>query len=222
MAMKKNSLVVIALLVILLPASGQLFSILPPARRSFPKLQFSLQGGLNLFAQNGTDGDYVAGSNDFPTVPAYQSQSFGLGFAVFTSRSFSLGLDVRYGLSTQVDLRDPSDGETITVDTPENLIAVLNFRKHFPLARRFSLVVSLGGGVQNLAVKEKEYVSSLGSRIIITRPEKTVSPLAAGGIGLQAMLNRSLGLIFDLQALYVFREKEQMLYSPTVALVLKF
>jgi hypothetical protein len=220
--MKKNNLVVFAILAVLMLANGQLMAIRQPARISFLKHQFCLRGSLNLFAIHGADGDYVAGINDFPTVPAYQSQAFGLGFAIFTSRSFAVGLDVRYGLSAQVDLRDPSDGETIMVDTPNNLSAVFNFYKYFDLSRRLGLVVSLGGGVENLVAEEKEYLSSLGSKIIIARPEKAVSPLAAGGIGLQTMLNRSLGFVFDFQALYIFRKKMQTLFSPSLALVLKF
>jgi hypothetical protein len=220
--MKKNNFVIFAMAAVLLLINGRLMAIRQPARISFLKHQFCLHGGLNLFAINGTDSDYVAGINDFPTIPAYQSQAFGLGFSVFTSRSFAVGLDFRYGLSVQIDLRDPSDGETITVDTPNNLSAIFNLYKYFDLSRRLGVVVSLGGGVENLDAEEKEYLSSLGSRIIIAGPEKAISPLASGGIGLQAMLNRSLGIVFDFQALYIFRKTAQMLFSPSLALVLKF
>ena len=220
--MKKNTLVIVTIVSMLLLANMQLVAYELPAKKSFLKKQFCLRGGLNMFGSNGADSDYVAGSNDFPTTPSYQSQAFGLGFAVFTSRSFAVGLDVRYGLSAQVDLRDPFDGETITVDTPKNLSAVFNFYKYFDLSRRLGVVVSVGGGVENLEAEEKEYLSSLGNKIIITGPEKAISPLAAGALGLQAMLSRSLGLAFDFQAAYVFRNKNQLLLSPSLALVFKF
>ena len=71
-------------------------------------------------------------------------------------------------------------------------------------------------------VEEKEYVSNLGNKIIIAAPEKALSPLAAGGIGLQAMLSRSLGIALDVQGAYILRKTAQILVSPSLALVLKF
>ena len=220
--MKKNNLVIFAMAAVLLLASGQLTAISQTAGKGFPKMQFCLRGGLNLFMVNGVNTDYIAGANDFPVTPAYQSQVVGFAFAFFTSRSSAVGLDIRYGLSAQVDLLDPSDGETITVDTPKNLTAVINFSKYFEFSRRWGLYVSVGGGIENLMVEEKEYLSNLGSKIIITGPEKALSPLAAGGLGLQAMLSRSLGFALDFQAAYVFRKKTQLLFSPSLALVCKF
>ncbi|HUU06105.1 MAG TPA: hypothetical protein VMZ49_09565 [Patescibacteria group bacterium] len=220
--MKKNTPIIFTIVCMLLLANAQLMAYQQPAKKSFLKKQFCLRGGLNMFGINGADSDYVAGSNDFPTTPAYQSPVVGFSFAVFTSRSFAIGLDVRYGLSASIDLRDPSDEETIPVDAPKNLTAVFNLYKYFDFSKRLGLYVSLGGGMENLMAEEKEYLSNLGSKIIIARPQKTLSPLAAGGIGLQAMLNRSLGIVFDFQALYIFRKTAQVLFSPSLALVFKF
>jgi hypothetical protein len=220
--MKKNNLVIFVMAAVLLLAGGQLLAISQTVGKGFLKMQFCLRGGLNLFMVNGVNTDYIAGANDFPVTPAYQSQVAGLGFALFTSRSFAVGLDVRYGLSAQVDLVDPIDGETITVDTPKNLTAVINFTRYFEFSRRWGLYISAGGGIEKLMVEEKEYLSNLGSKIIIAGPKRDLSPLAAGGLGLQAMLSRSLGFALDFQAAYVFREKSQMLLSPTLALVLRF
>lgn len=220
--MKKNTLIIFSIIFVLLLANVQLMAYQQPAKKSLLKKQFCLRGGLNMFGINGADSDYVAGGNDFPTTPAYQGSAFGFSFAVFTSRSFAIGLDVRYGLSASVDLRDPSDGETISVDTPKNLTAVFNLYKYFNFSKRLALYVSIGGGMENLMAEEKEYVSSLGNKIIIVAPENAFSPLAAGNIGLQAMLSRSLGIAFDFQAVYIFRKTAQMLFSPSLALVLKF
>ena len=225
--MKKNIPVMLAGMTLLLLAQVQLLAVLQPAGKSylqgsFLKKQLCLRGGLNWFSVNGADSDYAAGTNDFPVTPAYRSPAFGLGFAVFISRHFAIGLDVRYGFSTQVDLRDPADGETISADTPKNLTAVFNLYKHFDFSRRLGLYVAIGGGIENLMVEEKEYISNLGNKIGIAAPEKALSPLAAGGIGLQAMLSRSLGIAFDLQAAYVLRKTAQIVVSPSLALVLKF
>ena len=181
-----------------------------------------LLGGLNMFSVHGADSDYAAGTNDFPVTSAYQNPVMGFSFAVFTSRSFAYGLDVRYGLSASVDRRDPADEETIQADTPKNLTAVFNLYKYFVFSGRLGLYASIGGGMENLMVQEKEYVSDLGNKIVVAAPEKTLSPLAAGGIGLQAMLSKSLGFAFDIQAAYIFRKTAQILVAPSLALVLKF
>ncbi|MCJ7525561.1 MAG: hypothetical protein MUP71_10135 [Candidatus Aminicenantes bacterium] len=220
--MKKNTLIIVTIVSMLLLANVQLAAYQLPAKKSFLKKQFCLRGGLNRFTANGVESDYVAGANDFPVTPAFQSPVLGFGFAFFTSRSFAIGLDVRYGLSAAVDLRDPSDGETIAVDTPKNLTAVFNLYKYFDFSKRLGLYVSLGGGLENLMAEEKEYLSNLGNKIIIAGPDQALSPLAAGALGLQAMLSRSLGLAFDFQAAYVFRKKNQLQLSPSLALVLKF
>lgn len=224
--MKKKILVIFTIITILQLTTFQLMAIEQPAKQNvlkenFLKKQFCLRGGLNMFSANGAESDYKTGTNDFPTTPAYLSSAFGFGFAFFTARSSAFGLDVRYGLSTAVDLRDPADGETIPVDTPKNLTAVFNFYKYFNFAERWEFYVSIGGGIENLMVEEKEYISSLGNKIVIAAPQKTLSPLAAGGIGLQAMLSRSLGIAFDFQADYILRKTKQLLISPSLALVLK-
>ena len=225
--MKKNMPILQALITVLLLAGLQLGAVQQPAKKSMTKAgwqksQFWLRGGLNWSSANGADGDYVAGANDFPVTPSHQAPVLGLGFAVFTSRHLAVGLDVRYGLSTSVDLRDPADGETIPADTPTNLTAVINLYKYVDLSPRLGFFVSIGGGIENLMAEEKEYVSSLGNKIIIAAPDKALSPLAACGLGVQAMLNRSLGIAIDLQAAYIFRKTAQLLVAPSLALVVKF
>ena len=128
--MGKNKLIIFTLITVSLLVNMPLMAGRQSARKnilqeSFLKKQFCLRGGLGMFSVNGAEGDYAAGANDFPVTPAYQSPAFGFGFAVFTSRSFAVGLDFRYGLSASVDLRDPSDGETISADTPKNLTAAI-------------------------------------------------------------------------------------------------
>ena len=225
--MKKNTLIILTIIIILLIANFQLMAIQQPTRKSFLKesflkKQFCLRGGLNMFSVNGADSDYMAGTNDFPVTPAYQSPTFGFSFAVFTSRSFAVGLDVRYGLSTQVDLRDPSDAETIPVDTPKNLVVALNLFQYFNLSKQMQLFISLGGGTEYRMAEDKEYLSNLGSTIIISAPATPLSPLAAGGIGLQYMFSDALGINLECWATYIFRDPAQILVSPALALVLKF
>ena len=215
--MRKNQYLGIAVIIAMLLAAGNLSAVSAPK-----KTQLTLSGGFNMFQACGKDSEYVAGENDFPVTPAYKAPELGIGLSFFTSRAFAIGLDVSYGLSAQVDLRDPSDGETIRVDTPKDLVAVLDFCKYFPLGGDMQLFVSAGGGGEYRMVTEKEYISTLGSKIIISKPDKPFSPLAAVGIGFQYMFSDSMGLAVNCRGVYIFRDPAQVLISPALAFVLKF
>ena len=215
--MRKNGTTGVAVIAIMLLAAGSL-----SADDVFKKTQFTLRAGYGLFQANGDNGDYTPGVNDFPVTPAYSVPVPGIGLAFFTSRSFAVGLNVGYALSGKVDLRDPSDGETVRADTPTSLLAVLSLCRFFPLSRQMELVVSVGGGGEYRMADETEYMSNAGSKIVIAAPEKPFSPLAAAGVGLQYWISSSLALAFECQGVYVFRDPAQVLLSPSLALVLKF
>jgi hypothetical protein len=215
--MKKNIFICVVVLAVMVLAPGDL-----SAKNSFKKTQFTLCGGLNMFRVNGADSDYLTGINDFPVTPAYNAPAFGIGLTFFISPSFAVGFDVRYGFSAKVDLRDPSDGETIQADAPKNLIAEINLFQHFNLSKQMQLFISLGGGGEYRMVEEKEYMSNLGNKIIISAPAKPISPLAAAGIGLQYMFSNALGINLECRVTYIIRDPYQILVSPALALVLKF
>lgn len=185
------------------------------------KTRFILRAGLNMFQSNGSDGDYIAGVNDFPSTPAYQAPVLGIGLLFPSSKSLAFGVNVSYGLSAQVDLRDPSDGETIQAEPPKSLLAVLNLAKTIQFSRQMQLLVSLGAGAEYRMGGDQEFVSSLGNRIIMKAPEKPFSPLVALAAGLHYMIADSLGVALDLQGAYVFRDPSQLLVTPSLGLILK-
>jgi hypothetical protein len=185
------------------------------------KTRLILRAGLNMFQSSGSDGDYVAGANDFPSTPAYQAPALGIGLAFPSSKSLAFGVNVSYGLSAQVDLRDPSDNETIQAEPPKSLLAVLNVAKTIDLSRQMQLLVSLGAGGEYRMGGEQEFVSSLGNRIVLAAPEKPFAPLAALAAGLHYMIADSLGLALDVQGTYIFRDPSQLLITPSLGLILK-
>ena len=226
-SMKKKPFILLTMIPLLLLVNYGLMAIEPSAKKRFLKetflsSQICLHVGLNRFSADGADSDYMAGTNDFPVIPAYQSPAFGISCAFFTSRSFAVGVDLSYGLSTSVDLRDPADGETIQADTPKNLLAVFNLFQYFDLSRQMRLFVSLGGGAEYRIAEDREYQSDLGSRIIISAPAKPLSALVAIGMGMQYMFSAALGINLECQADCVFRDSAQLLISPVLALVFKF
>jgi len=175
-----------------------------------------------MFPSSGSDGDYVPGVNDFPVTPAHQAPALGVGLTFPGSRSLAFGVNVSYGLSARVDLRDPSDNETIQAEPPKSILAVLNIAKAIDLSRRMQLLISLGAGGEYRMGGDQEYVSSLGNRIVLLAPEKPFSPLAALAAGVHYMFADSLGVALDVQGAYVFRDPAQLLITPSLGLILKF
>jgi hypothetical protein len=214
--MKLNRIVCVALAVLLLLSAVDL-----AAAGKYNK-RFSLFGGLNMFGASGSESDYVAGENDFPVIPSYQAPFVGLSIAFSSSRLSAWGLDFRYGLAGTVDRRDPSDNETVSVDTPQNLAAILFIQRSLIPSGPLSLFVLIGGGVEYRMATEKEYVSSLGSKIVVGKPDKPLAPLVAGGLGLQYMLGGRFGVGAECRVSYAVRKPAQMIIAPALALVVKF
>jgi hypothetical protein len=202
-----------AVIAVLLLAAGDLAAAKKP--------QFTLRAGFNMFPSSGSEGDYVAGGNDFPVTPAHQASALGIGLTFSGSSSLAFGVNVSYGLSSRIDLRDPSDGETIRADTPQSLLAVLGVAKGIDLSRRMQLIVSLGVGGEYRMGGDQEFVSQLGNRIVLRSPEKPFSPLAALAAGVHYMFADSLGVALDVQGAYIFRDPAQLLITPSLGLILK-
>jgi hypothetical protein len=213
--MKLNKVICITLAVLLLSAVDL-------AAAAKYKKRFSLIGGLHLFGASGSKSDYLAGENDFPAIPSYQAPFIGLGAAFITSRLSAWGLDVRYGLAATVDRRDPSDNETLIVDSPKNLTAVVFGQRFLNLSGPLVLFVSAGAGVEYRLGEAKEFISDLGNKIIMGAPKKPLAPLLAAGAGLQYMLGDRFGVGAECRLAYALRKPAQMVITPALALVLKF
>jgi hypothetical protein len=205
-----------AVILLLLP------TVLLPAANPGKKVRLALLGGLNLFSASGSDSDYVAGENDFPRSPAYQAPAMGFSAALFTSPLWAWGIDVRYGFSSSVDLSDPSDHETIRVDSPKYLTAVAGGQRFFTLSRSLALYAAVGAGIEYRQVEEKEFVSDLGSKIFVGAPAKPVSPLLAAGIGLQYALGDGFAVGMECRVAYALRDPAQMIVTPALVLALRF
>lgn len=214
--MKRNQFIGIAVVVVMLLGANDLAAA-KASKSSF----LTLRAGSNMFQSCGSGGDYVAGENDFPVTPAHQGAALGIGLTFSNPKSLAFGVSVSYGLSSAIDLRDPSDGETVTVDSPTSLQAVLNLSKFIDLSQKLRLVIFLGGGGEYRLADGREFVSSLGNKIVVESPAKPFSPLAAAGVGLHCMLSNALGLALEIQGAYIFRDPAQLLLTPALGLILK-
>jgi hypothetical protein len=214
--MKPEKLRTAAFVLLLFPA------LLLPAAGGHKKISLELVGGVNWFAAAGSDSDHVAGENDFPGSPAYSAPALGLRAALLVSPRWAWTFDARYGLSAAIDLRDPSDQETVRVDAPGYLTAVAGGRRLFVLSRSLALHAAIGAGIEYRRVEEREFISDLGSKIIITAPARPLSPLLAADIGLRYEFTAALAIGVECRAACALRRPALWAVTPALVLALRF
>lgn len=179
------------------------------------KLQFSLFGGINHIFQYGSEGDYVLGENDFPVTPSHSPGLLGASLAYFLSENLGLEIDGRYTLSTGVILIDPSDQDTVKVDTSKHFSLSLNLIYQFP-AGNFNPYLVAGGGLDFVSAEEQSYVSEYGFDITVEPSESTTDTLVNFGAGLNYSVSESVGIRVDVRYVLIFTKPENVRSLNTV------
>lgn len=186
------------------------------------EVQLSLFGGWNRVFEYGEEEDYVMGENDFPVTPAHSSFNFGGAVSIFFTPNLGLELDGRYVLPSEVGLQDPSDLDTVEIDTAKHYALTLNLVYRF-LGRRLSPYVLVGGGFDKLLAEEGTYISEYGFEMEFVTPEKTTNAVANIGGGIQFFLFSNLGARFDVRYSVIFDDPHnQRSLSAALGLLLGF
>ena len=167
------------------------------------KFQVSLFGGLSHVLEYGSEDKYVMGENDFPVTPAHTPLGFGADFAYSFTKNIAIALEARYILSSEVALIDPSDQDTVEINTSSHIAVTLNFIYHF-LNSKISPYLVFGVGVDNLLAKDEIYTSEFGYEVEFLAPEKTIDPVVQGGGGILYFLSLASGVKLDLRYSLVF------------------
>jgi len=173
------------------------------------KFQFSIFGGINHIFQYGSEGNYVLGENDFPVTPSHTPAILGASFTYFFSGNLGLEADGRYTFSTKVALVDPSDQDTVEVDTSKHFSLTLNLIYQFPAGNLKPYLVA-GGGFDSVSTEEKTYISEYGFEIIVEPPESTTDALANFGAGLIYSVSHSVGIRLDVRYVLIFSKPESV------------
>ena len=163
-----------------------------------------LFGMGNLVNRLGSEGDYRFGTNDFCITSAHLNFGFGLGVSYYVWKNLFLALESNLNLSGSATMTDPSDEDTVKVDTYQNLSAFLILG--YDIVRSQSSAVSLsGGGGINLLLnaESKRYTSELGYIAAIAAPERKVNAAFIAGISGERMFSRHLGVTGMLRFLIV-------------------
>jgi outer membrane protein W len=173
------------------------------------KFQLSIFGGVNHIFQYGSEEDYVLGENDFPVTPSHTPALLGGSVAYFFTENLGLEMDGRYTLTTGVTLVDPSDQDTVDVDTSKHFSLSLNLIYQF-LSGNFRPYLVAGGGFDIVSAEEKTYTSEYGFEITVEPPVSTTDALANIGAGLCYSVNEKIGIRLDVRYVLIFAEPEKV------------
>jgi outer membrane beta-barrel protein len=186
------------------------------------KFQFSIFGGFNFVFEYGSENDYALGENDFPVTPAHTPLVLGTSLAYFFTDNLGLELDWRYVLSSQVTLEDPSDLDTVEIDSSKHYSLTLNLLYQF-MSGKLRPYVLAGGGFDKLLAKGATYTSEYGFEITLEAPEKTLDAVANFGAGLNYFVSDSVALKLDVRYVMIFADPNNVKnLSAVVGLSFRF
>ncbi|MBN2136000.1 MAG: hypothetical protein JW737_09735 [Acidobacteria bacterium] len=195
-----NNRKTIALLLFgLLVFGGFIFAQTPVPIEKEKNIKFFIHGSYNMVQEMGSTGDYVAGENDFPVTPSHNEVGGGLQIMYHVSPLISIGLLGEYLTGTDVEKIDPSDNETYTYTTYDNVNILANVYLKFGDELKF--FVNAGAGFNMLMpYNDKEETGSLGSIIIVTKPDNSTNFIFAAGGGIMYDLG---GVTAKLEGQYI-------------------
>lgn len=138
------------------------------------KLKLRLSGCLrgNLELATGSQADYQQGTNDFPTSAAHLTE--GATFGLTLGDRLTVGLEGHYVFSGKATLRDPSDGDTLRVDTYPHVQGFLTLGYAVYSRRTSTVRIQGGAGMTRLSRTDmRDYTSALGYQVTISVDKKT-------------------------------------------------
>jgi hypothetical protein len=158
--------------------------------------QIYLFGKMGMGRPIGTSTDYEAGVDDFPMSESYTTKGFGLGFR--SGEVIYLGLEGRYNLSGKMTLLDPSDNDSVDIDTYSSITGLLILGANVVRTGRINLFVEAGGGMSFAMNAETQvYTSEKGFETQIEPPEKTTPFVFFGGAGVVFNLSPGAGIFMN-------------------------
>lgn len=164
-------------------------------------------GAMNFINSSGSASDYKEGENDFPITKAHQNSCFGLGISFPLSKNLFFGLEGNYNMGGKATLEDPSDNDTVEIDTSKNANLFLTLRLNILSQSSFNLFLNGGAGLNYILEKEtKIYTSKFGYETQILPPKNKTNLTGFGGMGILYKMSESIGLFLNARYLYISTE----------------
>lgn len=208
---KSKSSLILILLVFLCPA---VITTLSGATTLYPFASF------DWLKQVGENADYQAGINDFCITDAHQTTAIGLGLT--TGGALHFGFELQYTLKGTALMHDPSDGDTLSIDTYARALAtVLAGYKVIDSSNLTLAIEAGGGGLFMLGAEDKIYTSGHGLETTIMAPEKTTSAQVFAGIALNYFFSKSMGLHLGARYFFYLLTPKQQSFSAQAGLAFR-
>jgi outer membrane protein W len=167
------------------------------------RLQLSILVGIHKVSGYGSEADYSAGENDFPVMPSHQPSCLGMSFAYSLTKKAVIELAGRYYSSTKVTLEDPSDQDTLEINSAKHFSVTASFIYRLS-GKAFSPFLVAGCGIDNLLAKDETYTSEYGYEIEFLAPEKKADLVFNLGGGIQYSFSSGFGMLIDIRYMMVF------------------
>jgi len=187
---------------------------------AYSETRFYLFGRGNYVNSAGAEADYREGENDFPIMSSHQT--YGAGFGLTFGSTAFIGIEGHYNLSGKATLTDPSDDDTVEIDTYKYASALLTIGFNIIRKQSVRFYVSGGGGVSyTLDAKTKTYTSQLGYETRIETPEKKYPLTGFGGFGFEFFFSQSAGIILSGRYIYIDLDEPQTVFVGLAGIVFR-
>jgi outer membrane protein W len=156
-------------------------------------LQISGFVGVNSISQYGSTDDYISGENDFPVTPSHKVLFIGGAVSYYLMENFGVEFSTIYNLSTKLKLDDPSDGDSIGIDSAKNLSLLLElfYEKNFG---RIIPYLTIGGGINIINNRSKTVLSFYDYEIEFSPAERAIEPVFSFGGGIKLAILKNIGI----------------------------
>jgi hypothetical protein len=199
-----------------------IFSIFLASSLAFSNNDFYFLGKVNFMGATGSEDNYIEGENDFPVASSFSTLGFGLGFTT-SFHPFFFGLEAHYNLGGTTVLTDPSDDDTVKINTYNYASGFLILGVDLVKNQKYSLFINTGIGLSfALNPEMKAYISEYGYETQIELPEKKQSLTAFGGLGLNIYFSRALGAQVNMRYQYMDQDESQSAFLVAAGIVYTF
>ncbi len=186
-----------------------IFLLLFMTNIGFGSTDFYVFGKGSFVGKTGSEDQYKEGENDFPIASPFTIGGLGMGLKTDIYPLF-FGIEFHYNLRGKTTLTDPSDNDTVNINTYNYASGFIMFGTNLIKKKRLTLFINTGIGLSYaLNTEMKTYVSDYGYETQIEPPEKKYPLTAFAGLGMKIHFNSFLGFLLNTRYQYMDQNPAQ-------------
>ncbi|MCK5055303.1 MAG: hypothetical protein KAT34_01500 [Candidatus Aminicenantes bacterium] len=188
----------------------------------------TLFGAYHSFLSSGSAADYVVGENEFPITDSHGCFGLGLSFTNRVSGSLSWGIEAGYNIGSTAVIRDPSDNDSVEIDTYQHILAFgtigYRFLERLIQGNKISCFVRTGAGIYYLpgTLSTDTYTTAHNYIIEIEPTDKRIGFAGFAGAGVEVTVYRNFGIVLSGRYLYIASQQKQSAIVGRFGLLISF